>query len=520
VSIHDDQTLTEWLAHHAAMTPDAVALNGEAGPMSFAELQAQVGKAASGLAKLGIRRGDVVGVQLPNIPAFVVSFLAVAARGGVFQTLHMPYRRKELRGLLVDSGAKAVIVTHSPTESRAEDVLGVRADLPDLQNIIALGDPLEGCLSFTEVISTVEKDEDIVRSSPSDPYLLLYTSGTTAGPKGVPHVYSRFLNNAFAAAREMQIGADATVMSLAPMSHLYGLFTLHMALAAGAAQHLVAAFHPDRVLEDIRDAKPSHIYAAPAHFAAAVAKDALDESLLKSTRVVCLSGSAVPPALAKAVDDKMSNGSVVQLWGMSELQAGCYGRPDDPVQTRMATCGRASPRTELRVLSEGGHPLPAGEEGALQVRGPSVFDGYLNRPAETSASFSEDGWFLTGDLAVIDVQGFVRITGRTKELINRGGVKYNPIEIEDVVFTLRPVTNCAVVPIPDPILGERACLCVTLAPDATLTLDEVTQKLHHSGIAKYKWPERIEVFNELPMTPTRKVIRSKLTAEITHRKEN
>lgn len=518
--IDEDQTLSEWLTHHASVTPNAIALNGEAGPTTYGELAVQVGKIASGLANLGIGRGDVVGVQLPNIPAFVVSFLAVAARGAIFQTLHMPYRSNELRGLLADAGAKAVIVTHSPSESRAEDVMNVRSELPNLQHVIALGGPLDGCLSFADIAATAVKAEDVIKSAPSDRYLLLYTSGTTAGPKGVPHVYSRFLNNAHAAAHEMQIGPDARVMSLAPMSHLYGLFTLHMALAAGASQHLVAAFHPNRVLDDIRTGKPSHIYAAPAHFAAAVGNDALDESLLKTVQLVCLSGSAVPPALAKAVDDKMPNGSVVQLWGMSELQAGCYGRPDDPVETRVASCGRASPRTELRVLNEEGVAQPADEEGALEVRGPSVFDGYLNRAAETSASFSQDGWFATGDLAVIDVQGFVRITGRTKELINRGGVKYNPIEIEEIVFALKPVTNCAVVPMPDPILGERACLCVTLAPDKALTLDDVTQELNRAGIAKYKWPERIEVFDELPMTPTKKVIRSKLTAEITHRKED
>lgn len=520
MAIEDNQTLTQWLMHHASETPDACALDCAGGPVSYAELATDVGRLASGLAGLGIGPGDTVGVQLPNIRAFVVSFLAVAARGGIFQTLHMPYRSNELRGLLADSGAKAAIVTNAPAQSRAMDVLQVRQELPALEHVITLGDAPEACLSFEAVAATPANPADIHHGRTDDRYLLLYTSGTTAGPKGVPHIYSSFLNNARAAAGEMQIGPDARVMSLAPMSHLYGLFTLHMALSVGATQVLVPAFHPDTVLDDISNGRPSHIYAAPAHFAGAVASGGLDNQVLDAARLVCLSGSAVPPALAKAVDDKMPNGSVVQLWGMSELQAGCYGRPGDPVETRIGSCGRAAPNTELRVLDETGNPLASGMEGALAVRGSSLFDGYLNRPQETATSFSADGWFATGDLALIDAAGFVRITGRTKELINRGGVKYNPIEIEEIVMGLRQVLNCAVVPIPDAILGERACLCVTLAADTGLTLADVTERLHQAGIAKFKWPERLETFDDLPMTPTRKVIRSTLSAAVINRKED
>ncbi|MCX7561446.1 class I adenylate-forming enzyme family protein [Sulfitobacter sp. F26204] len=519
MQISDNQTLSQWLHHHASNTPDALALDGAGGPLSYKALSDEVGRLASGLARLGIGPGDTVGVQLPNTRDFVICFLAVTARGGIFQTLHMPYRSSELRTLLADSGAKAVIVTHGASDSRAEDVMQVAQDLPALAHVITLGRTLDGCAAYEDLATTSAQARDMHASTAADHYLLLYTSGTTAGPKGVPHVYANFLNNARSAAREMQIGADARVMSLAPMSHLYGLFTLHMALAAGATQVLVPAFHPDRVVSDIETNKPSHIYAAPAHFAGAVATDALDAGALDNVQLLCLSGSAVPPALAKAVDDKMPKGTVVQLWGMSELQAGCYGRPDDPVHTRTGSCGRAAPHTELRVLDDSATPLPPGQEGALQVRGPSLFGGYLNRPQETSASFVAGGWFATGDLAVIDADGFVRITGRTKELINRGGVKYNPIEVEDIAMGLAQVTNCAVVPVPDATLGERGCLCVCLGPNTKLTLAQVTEALNAAGIAKFKWPERLEILADLPMTPTRKVIRSALRAAIINREE-
>jgi len=353
----------------------------------------------------------------------------------------------------------------------------------------------------------------------ADPFLLLYTSGTTSKPKGVPHLYGRFLNNALVSAGEMGIDATSRVMSLAPMTHLYGLFTLHMALSAGATQVLAPAFNPATVLDKLRAGRPSHVYAAPAHFAGLVAANALEAEALESIEILCLSGAAVPRALAEALQAKIPQGAVVQLWGMSELQAGSYGRASDPLSKRVSTCGRASPRTELRVVDEGGALLPPGTEGILQVRGPSVFEGYLNRPEESLAAFGSDGWFSTGDLAVIDADGFLTHAGRTKEVINRGGVKYNPVEVEELVSALPGVLQCVVVPVADALLGERGCLCAVLAPKALLTLDDVTAHLSAAGMAKYKWPEELAIFDKFPMTPTQKVMRAELRTAIENRKD-
>ncbi|MEP4562016.1 MAG: fatty acid--CoA ligase family protein, partial [Nitratireductor sp.] len=202
----------------------------------------------------------------------------------------------------------------------------------------------------------------------------------------------------------------------------------------------------------------------------------------------------------------------IQLWGMSELQAGTFGRPQDPLETRTGTAGRVSPRTELRIVAETGETAPAGVEGELEVRGPSVFAGYLNNPAETERAFTPDGWFRTGDLARLDQAGYLTLTGRTKELINRGGVKYNPVEVELIAITHPAVLHCAVVAYPDAVLGERACLCVEARPGQAITLDDIRTLLEARGVAKYKWPERLEILPNLPMTPTRKVMRGALAA--------
>lgn len=504
------QTLGDWLRLHVEIRPQAPALSDSEGVLSYAELAQAVAKLSTGLADLGISKGDVVGVQLPNLRSFVIAFLAITARGGIFQTLHMPYRSNELQGLLADSSAKAVITTNAEKDSRTQDVLSVRKNLPDLEHVIVAGPPVEECVSFSELAATDAAPGAAIETSTKDPYLLLYTSGTTGAPKGVPHIYQSFLDNARLAAEEMQITPDSRILSLAPMTHLYGLFTLHLALASGATVALIPAFNPKTLLDDLARTKASHIYAAPAHFAPFVAQDALTSAHLGHAKLLCLSGAAVPPSLAQAVDDKMPSGKVIQLWGMSELQAGTFGRPEQPAEKRFATAGTAVPNTELRVLGDDGLPLPAGQEGALEVRGPSVFAGYLNRHDDTSKAFDTDGWFSTGDLAVIDPDGFLNITGRTKEIINRGGVKYNPLEIEGYLSTLPAIQECAIVPIPDPDLGERGCLCVVLTPGSALSLEEAIEVLSQAGVAKFKWPERLCVFDSLPITPTRKVMRGKL----------
>ncbi|MEX0284904.1 MAG: class I adenylate-forming enzyme family protein [Paracoccaceae bacterium] len=514
MTANSDQTLSDWLHAQALDNPDAAAIVDGDGTISYGQLSQAVSRLCSGLAGLGIGPGDVVGVQLPNVRSFIIAFLAVTARGGIFQTLHMPYRRAELEGLLEDSSAKAVIVTNTATDSRAQDVLNVRASLPNLAHVIVSGPAIDGCTSLVDLMATSSDPSDQMATTINDTYLLLYTSGTTGKPKGVPHVYRSFLNNALLSSHELQVRAGDRILSLAPMTHLYGLFTLHLALASGATTVLVPAFNPATLFDDLSAAQATHIFAAPAHFAPFVAQDLLHSNHLAATRLLCLSGATVPQSLAKAVDDKMDNGVVIQLWGMSELQAGTFGRPDDPEEKRLTTAGSAVPKTEIRVVADDGRVLDPDQEGALQVRGPSVFGGYLNRRDETERAFAAENWFATGDLAVIDPDGFMSITGRTKEIINRGGVKFNPVEIEEVLSTLPAILQCAIVPIPDPDLGERGCLCVQLAKGAKLTLAEVTEVLNRSGLAKYKWPEHLVIVDDMPVTPTRKIMRGTLVERV------
>ncbi len=508
-----DQTIYQWLQTQERAQPDGVAIATADKELTFRQLGEATRSLAAGLARLGVGRGDVVAVQLPNIPEFLTLLLATSARGAILQTLHMPYRESELETLLVHSGAKAAVALGAfKDRSPAGEIIRLRNKIPRLESVIAVGAPVEGTHDYATVCTATPDPDTVLEADVDAPYLLLYTSGTTAQPKGVAHSSRQFLQNAALASTELDLTNHDRVTSLAPFSHLYGMFTLQIALAAGSCTAMIPAFNPQTFLGDLADLIPTALFTAPAHLAPFIASDKLTPSSLATTRLVCLSGSAVPPQLAQAVDDLLPNGSVIGLWGMTELQVGAFGRPGDPLQSRISTAGRAATGIQLRTVDSDGAELPSGNEGELQARDSSVFSEYLNDSEATAAAFTSDGWFKTGDLAEIDANGYLRITGRTKEIINRGGIKYNPADVEAILVNHPAIAVCAIVPVPDSTLGERGCLCVQTTPGETITLEEACQLLDENKMAKYKWPERLELFEELPMTPTRKVQRGKVAA--------
>ncbi len=511
-----DDTLRDWLAARARERPDRDALRQGDRRVTWAELHRLTRAFECALDGLGIRKGDVVAVQLPNVVEFVVAYLAIAARGAVMQTVHMPYRAAELETLLAHSGARAaVVMAQAKDYEAARTVLGLRPKLPALAHVIAVGEPPAGALGFDALIAAAgDREPAPVALSGADPFLLLYTSGTTSAPKGAPHPYQTLLCNFRLSAEALGIGPDDVLLSAAPYTHLYGLFTCTLPIATGATALLLPAFSPPELVRLMHAGRPTVAFAAPAHIAACFAQQLFDGRDLSSLRYLQMSGSPVPAALARAFEPLMRGGKVMQLWGMTELQAGAYTRLDDPEPVRAETTGRPSPGTELRVVREDGAVAPPGEEGELQMRGASVFAGYLNDPAATRAAFTADGWFRTGDLATMDADGNTRLAGRTKDLINRGGVKFNPLEIETLLARHPAIEQAAIVPMPDPVLGEKACLFVALRPGATLTLAEVTGWLDAARVSKVKWPERLEIVDAMPLTPTRKIMKGELTKRL------
>src|SRR5437660_1177129 len=353
----DYGTLWHWLQHRAAERPQAPAVVAGGATLTWNALQARVLRVAQGLKDKGIGAGDVVAVQLPNTPEFLLVHLALARLGAVMCTVHMPYRGAEIEAILAHSGARLFFTSAYPfTKLEAAAPLPAGHPAPDAR----------------------------------DTFLLLYTSGTTASPKAVPHPSRTLLGNSRMGAREHRLSEHSRILCAAPLSHLYGLYSLHCAWSVGACTVLLPAYKPDELAQTVERERPTALWCGPAHMAACRNAGLFDKHDWSSLELAIVSGSIAPPALMRELAAKLPRCALTQLWGMTELQAGLYTRPGDPIELSATSAGRPSPGTELRVDAD----------GELQVRGPLAFSGYYGNDDATRAAFTDDGWFRTGDLAV------------------------------------------------------------------------------------------------------------------------
>jgi cyclohexanecarboxylate-CoA ligase len=506
-----DVTLPELLRRAAAARPEAAALVAGERRLSFADLDRESDRVAAGLAALGVGPGVVVSCQLANVPEFVVLHHAVAKRRAIFNPIHLPYRAAEVEAILAFAGARVVVVGAS---ARGVDlvamVAALRPRLPALHHVVTVGpERRPGTIPFDE-LGPAGSGRGDGAGDPDEPFLLLFTSGTTAGPKATLHTHNMRLGNARFIAGEWQMSPDDRVLALARLSHMWGLMTYWMALWVGAAHVLLEQYRPEAFARTVEHARATVAVGAPPHLSDLLALPDLRPDGLRSLRLFALSGSVCPPALAYRLRDRIGC-TPLMLWGMTETGGGLFTRPDDPPEVAAETVGRPAPGCAVRVVGETGAPVAPGTEGELLVQSPFVFEGYVNDPAATAAAFTDDGWFRTGDVATIDAAGNVRIRGRIKELINRGGVKFHPADVEDVLLRHPGLRAAALVGMPDERLGERNCCFVVPAPGAPPpTLAALTAWLEAAGVAKFKWPERLEVVDALPLTPTGKVQRAVL----------
>ena len=466
-------TLSRWLVRAASETPDAPAIAGDGQSLTYGELAARVAALAGGLKALGLGPGDVVAVQLPNRAEYLTSYLAICAIGAVMTTLYVPYRAAEMETLLGHSGARAFIGLEETGDFRA------CADRPRP----AGPDPHAGachrarrCLRRRLLLRRSDAGRAsrtcrMVRSPPTRSCCST-PPAPPPGPRACRSPTRAFSATPGSALRRHGITNADRILSAAPFGHLYALYSFHLALATGATTVLLPAFTPPDLARILEAESVTVLFAAPAHVAACLGAGLLDAGALARVRLAVLlgqRGGAVGGEGAAGTDGGRPRHPAL---GHDRDP----GRPSTPgpgirSETVAGSAGRPSPGTEVRVVGPDDATLPAGEEGELHVRGSLLFAGYFNHPEANRDAFSADGWFRTGDLAVVDADGNVAITGRSKDVINRGGVKYNPRDIEDLLAAHPQVDMAAIVPVPDPVLGERACCCITVAGGEAPTLE-------------------------------------------------
>ena len=502
----------------AARTPDKSVVEEPRGKVcSYREMKSRSIRLANAYLRLGLRKGDVIAIQLPSCIDFLIAYIAAARIGAVLATMHMPYRDAELEPLLRFSDARAVIC--GPANGNYEGPImmdRLRKRVASIDNIIVAGHASEDPAWFRMEDAIKAGEDTAIGDGPaaSDPVLLCFTSGTSSSPKGVMHSFETLSANARAYSKTIDLTGDDRSLITPPFTHIFGLECFHNTLVTGGTLVPVEQYTPQGFAEILEAVASTVVYVAPAHLAGTLKSGKLAGRDLGSIRHVILGGSICPPQVAAEFEAFLPNGRVGNLFGMTEVLLTTQTPMHGTAHARHGTAGRTVPGIDARIVSDDGAEIAAGETGELQMRGFSVMSGYMKNPEANAASFTDDGWFRTGDLACRDDDGNIIIVGRKKDLINRGGVKINPSDIENIIMEHDQVVHAALVSMADDVLGERICAFVTLVAGGSIDLDTLCRFLSEKGVAKMRWPERLVVIDEMPMTPTRKVIKGALQQQL------
>lgn len=510
------RTVAEALEARVEEDPDRVFLVSGDRRLTYGQVDRQATALAVGLRQLGIEAGDRVALDLPNWSEFVVSMFAAAKLGAVIVPLNPRYTLPELQYMLRHSEAAAVV---SAEEFGGVDYLelyeGFLTSLPELQYLVTVGEADlwydDRIYQFEDLVSSGEgRPFEPAETSPDDTFAILYTSGTMGKPKGVALTHASLLETAAATVEAIGVSADDVVFGVTTVFHVFGLGPgILGTLAAGASLVLQEQFEPAEALELIEAHGATVHYGVPTVFITELRELEAGSYDVSSLRTGIVAGAPVGDELVR----RIQSGLVPQLcvaYSLTETaSAVSITRPDDPEEKQAFTVGRPLGGVELRVLDFDGTELPEESLGEIGVRGPGVMKGYYRQPGETSHSFDDDGYFLTGDLGMIDDEGYLHIVGRRKELIIRGGFNVYPREVEDRLHAHPAVMDVAVVGLPHEVLGEQVCACVVPVEGAIITGEEIKEWCR-GALADFKVPDLVRFFDSFPLTGSGKVRRVEL----------
>jgi len=516
-----DRTINDELDACVAACPDKLALtavqaeSGTTTRFTYRELAAMADRVAVGLAQLGVGKNDIVACQLPNWWQFTVVYLACSRIGAVMNPLMHIFRERELSFMLQHGEAKVLI---APKVFRGFDfeqmVTALQPSLPHLQHIVVVGGT--GANSFEALLSgpaweNAPGAQEILarhRPGPDDVTQIIYTSGTTGEPKGVMHTANTVMANIIPYAQRLQLDAQDIVLMASPMAHqtgfMYGLI-MPILLKAGAVIYDV--WEPLKAIDLIR-AEGCTFTMASTPFLTDLAKNVAESGKTVPTlKTFLCAGAPIPGPLVEQARAVLGT-KIVSAWGMTENGAVTLIRLDDPDERAFTTDGCPLPGVELKIVDFDGAVQPAGQAGKLMVRSVSNFGGYLKRPHLNGTD--AEGWFDTGDLARVDEQGYVRITGRSKDVIIRGGENIPVVEIEALLYRHPAIAMAAVVAYPDERMGERACAVVVPKPGQTVDLPSIVEFMKSQKVAMQYIPERLILRDAMPSTPSGKIQKFKL----------
>lgn len=501
---------TDYIDETARQAPGRIAIVDSAGSLTYAEFRRAIDHLALELVELGIKKEERFGIQLPNWREFVIMRFALAKIGAVSVPLPADWRRKEVEYVLGTSEAVGLVV---PLQFRGRDYVSEYADLgasvPTLRTrLVARGDagPVPGWRSLGSLLDGRRGPAGAgglasLRPGANEVDLIVTTSGSTAAPKMVVRTPNCFLTTTrqFVEHRGPLSGSDV-VAGLAPIARGVGYWIgVAAPVVAGCTMALLDRFTPEAAVQWIARTRATVAIAVPTQIVKMLDVADLERHDLRGFRLFVNGGAAIAPSAAEEAERRFGC-VIMSAYGAVEGGIPTCTAADDPPEKRFRTVGRALPGMEMRIVDDDGRPLPPGSPGEIVYRGPNVSVGFWRNAEGYRQLFDDDGWFRSGDLGVIDEQGYLTIVGRKKEIIIRGGINISPSEVEGLLQDHPAIRQVAIVKMPDPVLGERCCAYVEPAPGAIVTVESLAEFLAAKDVAKYKFPERVELCGDLPTT--------------------
>jgi fatty-acyl-CoA synthase len=517
-----DQTVRRFARREALIVPQQQVR------WSYTDLKNRVDSLGAGLLSLGLNRGDRIGIWAPNCAEWVIAQFASAKAGLILVNINPAYRLSELEFCLRKVGCRALI---SAPRLKNSDYLGMlrslvpeldscavdqlrSAKLPQLELLIRLGnDRTRGFFNFDDVMQLgtsadrARLEQIGLDLQPDDAVNIQFTSGTTGLPKGATLSHYNILNNGYFTGRAIRLAAEDRICIPVPLYHCFGMVMGNLAaITHGAAMIYPAeSFDPVKTLETVEGERATALYGVPTMFVAELEIPDFARYDLSSLRTGIMAGSPCPVEVMKRVIGQMHLEEITIAYGMTETSPVSFqSATDDSFDRRVSTVGRVHPHVQVKVVDADGRCVPRGTQGELHTRGYCVMKGYWQDPEKTREVLDEAGWMHTGDLGVIDAEGFGNVTGRLKDMLIRGGENVYPREIEEFLYGHSKVQAVQVCGVPDTKFGEEVCAWIQLKSGAAVSEEEI-REFCRGQIAHYKIPRYIRFVTEFPMTITGKV---------------
>jgi len=525
-------TFHDLLMRRVQENPDKVFATDGTRSLTFRQLLDAGRRLAVGLHRHGLRRGDTAAVQLPNWVEFI-QVLAALSRLGVIMVPIMPiYRREDVSYVMSNAGVRTVFTPANFSKFDYLDMyLGLRQEHPDLTIVVARPDSAaedvicsEGGVFSLQALEA-DTDDDSARPElddppgPDEPFVIVYTSGTTSRPKGCVHTFNTYCSGSRALVGPFGYTDADVQFGPSPIAHTTGLVTsVLLPLLTGASTHVMAKWDPARGIDEIQRFGCTAAVTAPTFLHGLLSEYDAERHDLSRLRLWTCAGAPIPAAVVQRAGATLPNIKVLSLYGRSENLVTTTCSTTGDVSRALTSDGTAMPGAEVKIVDLDGNEVPRGTEGDIAYRGPAHMIEYLANPEETAALFTKDGFSKSGDLGVMTEDGYVRVTGRTKDIVIRGGMNISVREIEEHLAHHPALQAFSVVGMPDERLGERVCcFVVTASGHDAPTVEDLREFLLEQGMPIQKTPERVVAVDALPMTATGKVVKHELRKDIERR---